>query len=316
MLHRLKFDGTCKFTSREKNIMRPYSSVKNRKKVEAITAFLMISPNMLGLLIFIFIPIAYSIYISFYKWDGLNERIFIGFQNYLNIFQDDVFFHSLLVSLKYVAIYVPAVFCLSLLLAVFVNSVRGRTQQIYRSTLFMSNTISTVVAALVWVFIYEPRRGYLNMFITSLGLDRQKFLGSPNTALLCVAIVGIWLVVGYDMVIFLASLKDIPRTYYEAANIDGAGPLRKFFNITFPLLKDTNIFILITTLIASLQVFDQIRVMTNGGPGSATNVTVLYIYKLAFERYNFGYASTAAVLLALVIMIVTSIQLRFYKIED
>jgi multiple sugar transport system permease protein len=271
---------------------------------------------VLGLILFIFLPIIYSIYISFHQWDALNKKVFIGFQNYITMIRDDIYFESLLTTFKYVAIYVPAVFCLSLLLALFVNAIPGKAQQLYRSTLFISNTVSTVIAGLVWVFIYDPRGGYLNKLLSLIGVERQRFLASPDQALASVAVVGIWLIVGYNMVIFLSGLKDISRSYYEAAEIDGANPLQKFFSITFPLLKDTSLFILITTIIGSLQVFDQIRVMTNGGPGKATNVAVNYIYQVGFQEFRFGYASTLSVMLAVILMVITILQLKMFKIDD
>ncbi len=277
----------------------------------------MVLPEIIGLLVFLFIPILYAVYISAFDWDVLSEKTFVGFQNYQNMLKDEMFFRSIWITLRYSIIYVVLVFVLSLIMAVFVQSLRNKyLQQTARIAIYLPNTISTIVAATVWIFLFEARNGYLNRWLTAVGIGRQDFLGSTSQALICVVVVGVWLVVGYDMIIFLSALKDVPESYYEAARLDGANCIQQFFKITFPLIKDTSVFIAITTIIGSFQVFDQIRVMTNGGPGGSTTVTVFYIYQLAFEKYQFGYASTIAVTLSILIMFVTLFQLKLYKIDD
>lgn len=289
---------------------------KNKKKTEIITAYLMIAPEIAGLLVFVFIPILYAFYISLFDWNALGVKKFVAFENYSRMLRDATFRSSLITTIKYAVMYVIPVFLLSLGAAVLINSIRGnRRQQVARIAIFIPNTVSTIVAATIWSFLFNSRNGFINGWLEKIGIERQLFLGSREQALMCVAIVGIWVVFGYDMVIFLSALKDVPKDYYEAAKIDGANALQMFFRITFPLIKGTSIFILITTTIASFQVFDQIRVMTSGGPGKATQVTVYYVFQLAFEQYRFGYASTIAVSLALIIMLITVGQLKMYKFK-
>lgn len=289
---------------------------QNRIKRETIVSYLMIAPEMILMLIFIFIPIIYAFYISLFDWNALGTKVFSGIGNYLKMLNDSTFKSSVLITGKYAVIYVLAVYILSLAAAVFVNSIKGsKRQQVCRIGIYLPNTVSTIVAATLWTFLFNSRNGYINRILEGTGIGRQMFLGSGSQALICVAVVGIWVVFGYDMIIFLSALKDVPADYYEAAKIDGANAVQRFFKITFPLIKGTSVFIIITTLIASFQVFDQIRVMTSGGPGKSTEVTVYYIFQLAFEQYRFGYASAIAVSLALIIMVVTVIQLKLLKFK-
>jgi ABC-type sugar transport system permease subunit len=209
-------------------------------------------------------------------------------------------------------LYVPAVFVISFALAVLVNGIKGRKQEVFRTLLFVPFAISTVVAALAWSFIYDPMRGYLNGLLGLLRIPAQPFLGSMGQALSSVAVVGVWLVIGYYMVIFLAAIKDIPATYFEAAEIDGANFWQKLVFITFPSVRDTSLFVAIVTTIGSFQVFDQIQIMTRGGPAAATNVTVYYIFRQAFEISQLGYASATAFILFIIIMALTLVQLRVF----
>lgn len=287
-----------------------------RIKHETVTAYLMIAPEVILMALFIFVPILYALYISLFDWNAFGTKIFTGISNYIDVLRDSTFWDSLLITGKYAGIYVIAVYLLSLGAAVFVHSIRGnKRQQAVRIGIYLPNTISTIVAATLWTFLFNSRNGYINKILEQLGISRQLFLGSKTQALVCVAIVGIWIVFGYNMIIFLSALKDVPADYYEAAKIDGANAVQRFFKITFPLIKGTSIFILITTVISSFQVFDQIRVMTAGGPTKSTEVTVYYVYQLAFEQYRFGYASAIAVSLALIIMIITVIQLKLLKFK-
>lgn len=279
---------------------------------EALSAYAMLLPDVVGLLVFVFIPIIYAFVVSLHSWNGLRAMVYTGGDNYHHLLNDLVFWRSLLTTVRYAVLYVPAVFVISFALAVLVNGIRGRTQQVFRTLLFVPFAISTVVAALAWSFIYDPMRGYLNGFLGLFRIHAQPFLGSMDQALPSVAIVGIWLVIGYYMVIFLAAIKDIPQTYFEAADIDGASSWQKLVYITFPSVRDTSLFVAIVTTIGSFQVFDQIQVMTRGGPAAATNVTVYYIFRQAFEISELGYASATAFILFIIIMTLTLVQLRVF----
>lgn len=279
---------------------------------EALSAYGMLLPDVAGLLLFLFIPIVSAFVVSLHSWNGLKPMVYTGVDNYRQLLADKVFWRSLLTTLRYAVLYVPAVFVISFALAVLVNGIKGTKQQVFRTLLFIPFAISTVVAALAWSFIYDPMRGYLNGLLRLFRIPPQPFLGAMSQALPSVAAVGIWLVIGYYMVIFLAAIKDIPQTYFEAAEIDGASGWQKLVYITFPSVRDTSLFVAIVTTIGSFQVFDQIQVMTRGGPAAATNVTVYYIFRQAFEISQLGYASASAFVLFIIIMALTLVQLRVF----
>lgn len=298
------------------------SNEKKRKKIklkqsrlkgktsESITAYLMLLPDILGLGIFVFIPMLYAIYVSFHDWNGLTEMSFVGLDNYKRLLKDSDFFNSLKTTFTYAIVYIPLVYGISLGLAMITTHLKGKLEVFARMAYFIPYSISTVVAALVWTFMYSPKQGYFNEILNTLGISSQNFLADKNQALLSVVAVGVWLIVGYDMVIFISALKDVPKMYYEAAEMDGASAFQKFWHVTLPSIKNTSIFILVVTTIGSFQVFDQIKIMTNGGPAKATEVTVFRIYDQAFTMYDFGYSSTMAVALFLLIMGLSYFQFR------
>ena len=285
--------------------------IKNSaKSKEIVTAYLMLAPDILGLFFFVFIPIVFAFYVSLHNWNGISSMQFIEFDNYKALFKDSDFWASLWITIKYSLMYVPAVFVFALMAALLVNALKGKARGFFRTILFLPYTISTVVAALAWSFLYDPYRGFVNNILKVFGIQGLTFTSMPGQALASVAVVGIWLIFGYNMVIFISGLNEIPKTYYEATVIDGANSFRRFFSITFPLLKDTSLFILTVTTIGSFQVFDQIKVMTNGGPAFSTSVSVYYIFQQAFEVSKFGYSSSIAFVLFIVIMLITLLQFK------
>lgn len=296
--------------------MRKKGSLSTAQKKEERVAYLMLLPNIIGLTLFLIIPILGAFYISLQEWNGMTPMKFIGLKNYERLLQDEKFFHTLKVTLQYSLTYVAGVFLVSLGLAMLLHKLKDRYQSLFRTAFFMPYAISTVIAALIWSFMYDPMRGYINQIIKKLGGQSQQFLAGTNQALGSVVTVAIWLVIGYNTIIFLSGIKDIPDTYVEAARIDGAGGGRIFFSIIMPLLKETTVFVLITTTVGSFQAFELIKVMTNGGPALATNTTVYYIYRQAFEVNKMGYASAISFILFLFIMILTFLQLVIFRDKD
>ena len=242
-------------------------------KKEEKTAWLMLLPNTLGLVIFVFVPIIFAFYISFHSWNGLTEMKFSGVRNYLKLFRDASFLKSLSVTLKYALMYVPSIFFLSILFATMVNAITNKMQQIVRTVIFFPYCISAVISGLLWGFLFDPLNGYINQILRLAGLPGQSFLGDPKQALACISVTSVWINVGYNMMIMLAAIKDIPKDYYEAADIDGANAFEKFVNITIPQLKNAMSFILVLSTINSFQVFDQMKILTSGGPNSSTTTT-------------------------------------------
>jgi multiple sugar transport system permease protein len=207
---------------------------------------------------------------------------------------------------------VPISAVLGLLLAVLFNS-KFRFQEFFKAVYFAPMVTSTVAAAMVWWWMYNPQFGIFNVLLKLVGLPEQPWLMSSHMALPSIIIFSVWKTLGYNMIIYLAGLQSIPPQFYEAATIDGAGPVARFLRITVPLLAPTTTFILIYNSILAFQVFDQVFVLTGGGPANSTNVVVLDLYRQAFERYNFGYASAEAMVLFLFILGITLLQYVYSK---
>lgn len=281
-----------------------------RKRSEHLTAYLFIAPDLIGLIIFVILPILFAVYISFFKWDMVSERVFVGFDNYTRMFRDGNWWRAMGRTLKLTVIYVPLLFGLSLLVAALVSQIRSKIAGFIKSAFLMTYAITAVIASTLWMFLFNEKRGYLNGILNMLGLDSQGFLGSTNQALFCIVVVLLWINIGYNMILFLSAIKEIPTSYYEAATIDGATPWKSFWTITFPLIKKTSVFVLITTTIASFQVLDLILVMTKGGPARATEVGALYIYDRSFNMMEMGYGSALSVCLFLILLVFSIIQMR------
>jgi len=290
--------------------MRNTKKKSHSRRQEEITAWLMLAPNTLGLIAFVLIPIIIAVYISFNEYNALQPMTFIGLANYRALLQDGHFVNSLMRTLQYALMYVPSIVLFAIILSVTINAMLKTPQSIARTFLFFPYCISATISGLVWQFLLNHQRGYINRIIVLLGGQRQPFFGSPNQALASIAVTAFWINIGYNMVIMLAALKDIPQDYYEAASIDGANALQKFFRITLPQLQYAITFILIVTTINSFQVFDQIKIITGGGPNRSTQVTVHYIYEKAFGHYKLGYASAMAFVFFLILFVFSVVQLR------
>ena len=280
------------------------------KRREWLAAAIFLAPNMIGLTVFIVIPVIAGFVISFTEWDMLSAPEFIGFDNYVELLTDDRFFWlTLKNTLVYSLFVIPGSIVISLLLALALNThIRG--VGIYRTIYFLPFVSSTIAISLVWKWIMHPDFGILNGFLGLFGVPRLGWLQDRNMALFSVAIVAIWHSAGYNMTIFLAGLKGIPKTYYEAAEIDGATYWQRFWRITFPLLTPTLFFVLVISLIGSFQVFNLVYIMTDGGPGSSTQVYVYYLWENGFSYFRMGYASAMAYILFLIMLVITLFQVR------
>ncbi len=287
-----------------------------RKRSEYLTAYIFIAPDLIGLIIFVILPILFAIYSSFFKWDMVSERIFIGFENYTRMFADSGWWKAIGRTLKLTAIYVPLLFGLSLLVATLVSQIRSKIGGFIKSAFLMTYAITAVIASTLWMFLFNEKRGYLNEILNLFGLQSQGFLGSTSQALFCIVAVLLWINIGYNMILFLSAIKEIPTSFYEAATLDGASRWKIFRSITFPLIKKTSIFVLVTTTIASFQVLDLILVMTKGGPAKATEVGALYIYDRSFNMMEMGYGSALSVCLFFILLVFSIIQMRLSADKD
>lgn len=280
-----------------------------------IWGYAFILPCVIIFAIFTIYPFCYSAFLSMQEKVGTNitDLQFAGAKQFIKAFQSKEMWNSF----KVTAIYTfPTVFfhlAIGLLLAVLVNKsihLKGMVRAMY----FVPVILSSVVISMVWKFMLSPKVGLFNLFLAKFGIDPDiAWLKSPKLAMIAVIIVGVWKWIGYFMVLYLAALQDIPVTLYETAEIDGANGVKKFFKITFPLLGNTTQFLMIISIINTFQVFDQIFMMTGGGPIKRTDVIVYYIYRQAFQIYDMPYASAVSWLLFAVIFVLTALQMKISK---
>lgn len=277
---------------------------------EFLWGWLFVLPTMIGLLILNIIPIFSTIYQSFFKTGAFGKgNIFVGLANYKEMFTDSQVWRALLNTFEYAVIEVPFSIIIALVLAVLLNrKMKGRSA--YRTIYFLPMVAAPAAVAMVWRWLYNSDFGLLNHVLTSIGLPKANWISSPKTAVVFVAIVGIWSVIGYNMVLFLSGLQEIPGDYYEAAEIDGASGFRQFVSITIPLISPTMFFVTVTRVIAALQVFDVIFMMIDkANPALPTTQSLVYLfYQYSFVEGNKGYGSAIVVLLLIIIMIITVIQ--------
>lgn len=279
------------------------------------TALVALLPSFVLFGVFTIYPIFHSLYLSFFNVSLIStKRSFVGWNNYAALIKNPTFQKAVLNTITYTLGVVPVGILLSLVIAVLLNN-KLRFQGLFRTAFFTPVITSMVAVAIVWSWLLEPNYGLINSFLSKLGIAGPGWLTDPKWALPSVILLSIWKNLGYNMVIFLAGLQDIPRDVYESADIDGATPLQKFGYITLPLLKAPMGFAAIMSVIKSMQVFGQIYVMTGGGPANSTMVMVYYLYQQAFEFYRLGYASAVAWVLFAVILVLTLIQNRAFRPE-
>lgn len=267
-------------------------------------------PNLLGFLTFIGVPIVSSFVISFTDWDLIGSMSFRGFENYIRLVQDQDFWVSFRNTILFILGYLPLVIVFGLSCALLLNK-KMKFRAFFRATFFLPVITSWVAVSLVWKWLYNPEYGLINYMLSTIGIDGPQWLNDPSTAMVGIILASAWKDIGFVMVLFLGGLQNISPTYYEAASIDGASKIRQLWNITIPLLAPTTFFVTIISLINSFQVFDQVMIMTGGGPGGSTVVMVQNIYNHAFRYFEMGYASAMSWVLFLVIFLFTWIQMKF-----
>jgi ABC-type sugar transport system permease subunit len=284
-----------------------------RKRNEYIISYLFIAPDLTGLFIFVILPIVFAVYISFFKWDMVSDRVFIGFENYVRLLGDSKWWNAMGRTVKFSLCYVLFLFTFSLFFAVIISRLKSLTASVVKSAFLMPYAITSVIASTLWMFLFNEKRGYVNSLLNFFSIPAQSFLGSTSQALYCIVLVLLWINIGYNVILFAASIKEIPQSYFEAATIEGASGWQVFWNITLPLIRHTSVFIFITTTIASFQIMDIILVMTRGGPAKATEVGALYIYDRSFNMMEMGYGSSLAVCLFLILLIFSLLQSHLGK---
>ena len=267
-----------------------------------------------------FYPSIFAFYLSLTDWDIVSrDKGFVGFENYARLFSDSVFRKTLLNTIRYVVVGLPASMFLGFVLAYNINKLTFGSS-LYKTVFFMPYITSMVAVAWVWRWLYQPPPvGVFNNILVAIGLPSQQFLGSIGQAWISILVTTVWADLGFQMIILLAGLKGIPDEYYEAARIDGAGNMQILRKITLPLLKPTAIFLLISGTIRYLRIFTQVMNMTSqgdGGPLNSTKPLVLYIYDTAFKSFEMGYSAAMTVVLFCIILVITLIQMRVTRSED
>ena len=282
-----------------------------RQKKDWIAAYIFIAPVTIGLLIFYVWPFIQNFWFSFNDVNKFNMATFCGLDNYKKLFQEPDLMLALKNTILYAVITVPIGLFISLLLATLLNSkIKGKG--IYRTIYFLPSITMAAAVALVWKLIFNGDYGILNTVLEFFGVEGKRWLTDPSTALFCVMMVGIWSGAGYNMIILLAGMQGVSNSYYEAAEIDGAGPVQKFFKITIPLVSPTIFFVTITGLIGAFQVFDTLYMMIDIDKNPAFNAvktTNVLFYQNAFTYGYKGYAAAISIFMFVIIMIITAIQL-------
>ena len=273
--------------------------------------YLMIAPLAVGLGVFYFYPFFKVFYDSFHVVGAFNKTSWAGISNYVTMLKDPVMWSTLWNTFRYVIVIVPFTLVFSILIAALLNTnIKGRS--VFRVIYFIPAITMSAAISMIWRWIFNSDFGILNFVLSKFGVPSVQWLSDPHTAWITISIVAVWMNVGYEMIILLAGMQGISRTYYESASLDGAGRFQQFRKITLPLLTPTIFFVLITTLISTLQIFDVIYMMINSKSlaKEASQSIVLYFYRNAFEYSKKGYASAIAIFLFLIIMLITVFQMK------
>ncbi|MEY8356273.1 sugar ABC transporter permease [Lachnospiraceae bacterium 54-53] len=261
-----------------------------------VVPYLYILPNMLLFMMFMIVPIFMTVYYSLMNWKGIGLPRFIGAENYLWLLTNEVFWKTMWNTVFYTITTVPLIMAFALLLGMLLNT-NLPLKGFFRSSIYLPAVVSTVVVGMVFIWLFQDQVGLVNHLLNLFGLESVKWANDPKFAMLMLIAGTIWQRTGYNMVIYLAGLQGISADYYEAAVMDGANAWQKFRHITFPLLRTTHVFVLITCIIHSFRSFDLVYTMTKGGPLNSTKTLVMYIYEMGFVKNQYGRAAAAGVIL-------------------
>lgn len=288
------------------SLTRTRTSIRNKKIKSALTISIFVAPALFVYLMYVVYPILSTLNYSMYDWDGVSTGIFIGIDNYIEMFNDPVFWTSLKnntwVVLASVFVQIPLGLMMALLLF---SPIKGK--RFFNTVYFFPFLMSTVAIGMLWGLMYDPINGLINQIVGLLGFENVAWLSDANTAMFAVLLVIVWQFAPFYMVLFKAAIVGIPEELYEASKIDGANSLQNFIHITLPLLMPTIVSSSILAIVGSLKSFDMFFIMTGGGPNHGTEILGTYMYKHAFINYNMGYASAIAFVMFFIALIVTII---------
>ena len=291
-----------------------------RNTGERVFILVTLLPTAVGLLVFWIYPLLNGFWGSFTDWQAFNpDRGFVGLDNYAELVDDPIFGEALINTFEYALMYLPLQIVLGLGLAMAVEA-SGVLRPLFRTIYFLPVVTSVIATALMWKWLYQPTLGLFNQLLDLVGLPTQSFLQSTSQALPAIVLYSLWKNLGFTMVLFMAGLNGIDRTYYEAAKVDGANRRRLFANITLPLLRPTIVFVVVTGIIETLQVFGPVFIMSSvgansppGGPSNSTMVVAVYQWAVAFGQLNLGYGMAMGIVLFGIVLVVTLAQSRFLR---
>ncbi len=274
--------------------------------------YMLLTPYLIVFVLFLGYPIVRGFYMSLFDWGIMGPKEFLGLGNYIDLFSDNRFWRVLGNSLQFTLLYVPPVVIVSLLLAVLLHkNIPGIS--IFRAAFFLPIVINVSVSAIAINWVMDPQIGLLNRVLQGAGLPTQSWLSQPGWAMVVVSMVVIWSSAGFNIIIFLAGLENIPQELYEAAQVDGSTPWHTLIHITVPLLRPVTLLVAVLSMISSLQVFGEIFLLTGGGPFGSTTVLAYYLYEQGFNNFEFGVAAAVGVVMTGLIAILTLIQFRFFR---
>ncbi|MFE2429106.1 carbohydrate ABC transporter permease [Streptomyces sp. NPDC059373] len=283
-----------------------------RRFRQAVEAYVLLAPSLIGFVLFLVAPIIGVVVISFFDWNLMGSPRFVGLANYREMMGDSEVWRSVRNTLYYVLLNIPAQTVLALLLALAMNR-KLRGGKVIRVLFVLPWMAMPVALGIIWSWAFDPEHGAINQFLSLLGISGPEWLSSTTWAMPVLASVNVWQYTGYTMLFLLAGLQAIPESLYEAADMDGVTTLQRFFKITLPLLRPSMFFVLVTNVIGSFQMFDTVYVMTQGGPGGSTDTMNYHIYQQAFQLFRSGYASALAMLLFALILLVTAAQFLYFR---
>lgn len=288
----------------------------------AFTSSLFVLPYLIFFTIFLLVPIVYGIWISLHNWDLLSPtHEFVGLKNYLKIFNPDsylnsLFFDGLLNTFQFVIYSVPLLVIVGLSLALLVNSLPNKIRGIFRTTYFLSYSVSVSVVAIIWLWLLDTNSGLINQYLMKLGFQGIPWLTDMPWAWISLVMATIWWTIGFNMVILINALNDVSEELYEASALDGANRWQRLIHVTLPSIRPVMLFVLITSTIASFNVYGQPYLMTRGGPGESTKVLLMNIVDEAFEQRQLGTSAAMSLLMALIMIIISVVQFKLSKEKE
>jgi multiple sugar transport system permease protein len=281
-----------------------------KKKYDIGTAYTMLLPMVALLTIFVMIPFVYAVVVSFYDWSFYQESTFVGLDNFRMVLHDPYFYKAIKVGLKYAIIVMPVQMVMAFFLAHVIRNMKGISASLVKTAIYIPNVIAGILAAVIFSFIYNFDGGLLNYFVGLFGVENQAWLAEVKYSLYAMTVPGIWVGFGITTLIMLAGLLDIPESYYEAADLEGAGTFDKMLHITIPLLKNVTVYLLVTGFIAQIQQLDLALIMTGGGPVNETLTPTLYIFNHFRDDDTMGMTIASALLLFIVLGTISAIIFR------